>query len=194
MTKLTVSMRDQIVAKAIEKAGINKAFRDYHAERKEWACAVADESVGGADAVKALAEANKKIAAAMKSLPENLRSDLRAGPLEGAVFASFGGMRCRVNEWDGYRPARSGLMLPADHPLSVQFESLELKSKELSKRKSNLESEVRAVLESVTTVGKLLSVWPEAKELIPAQSQKASLPSVNVETLNTVIGLPSENE
>ena len=59
MTKLTVSMRDQIVGNAIDKAGITKALADLYAERRAWAEAVADESIGGAEVVAKLAEANK---------------------------------------------------------------------------------------------------------------------------------------
>ena len=106
--KLTNWIRDAIVANAVEKAGINKAYADYREERQQWACAVADESIGGAEAAALLEEANKKITRIVKSLPESLQSELRAGPLEGTVFASFGGMRTRINEWPGHRPAKTG--------------------------------------------------------------------------------------
>lgn len=194
MTRLTTSMREQIVDNALEKAGINKAFTEYADERRAWACAVADESIGGPEVIAKLEAANKKIAKAISELPKALQEDLRAGPLEGAIYASFGGMRCRVNEWEGYRPAKSGLMLPSSHQLSERFEALESKKKELDKRKHELKTEIRAVLDSVSTVGKLLAVWPESKELIPAASQKATLPSVSVESLNAAIGLPSDEE
>lgn len=191
--KLTNWIRDAIVANAVEKAGINKAYADYREERQQWACAVADESIGGADAAALLEEANKKITRIVKSLPESLQSELRAGPLEGTIFASFGGMRTRINEWPGHRPARTGMILASDHPLTIQFEKLEAREKELASKKSNLRAEVRAVVGSVTTVNKLLAVWPDAKELIPAQAvQSTNLPAVNIESLNAAIGLPSE--
>lgn len=194
MSKLTGWMRDVIVDNAIEKAGINKDALEYKAERLDWACAVADESVGGKGAVEKLDAANKKISAIVKSLPENLRSDLRAGPMESSIYVSLGGMRTRINEWPDLRPGVSGLMLPSDHPLTIQFEKLEAKEKEIISRRSNLRAEVRAVLDSVTTINKLLSVWPEAKELLPssAKPQVKNLPSVNVESLNAAIGLPTD--
>jgi len=194
MSKLTGWIRDAIVDNAVEKAGINKAFAEYRKERKEWACAVADESIGGSDVVAKLDAANKKIAGIVKSLPEHLQSDLRAGPLEGSIVVSLGGMRTLLNEWDNRRPAKSGLMLAADHPLTIQFEKLEARQRELSKKKSNLRDEVRAVVDSVTTINKLLTVWPEAKELIPSRAVAAkNLPSVNVESLNAAIGLPTDS-
>ena len=194
MSKLTGWMRDAIVDNAVEKAGINKAFQEYRAERSDWVCAVVDESIGGAEAVAKLETANKKIAAIVRELPEELRTELRAGPMEGTIYVSLGGMRARVNEFRGRRPGKSGLMLSSDHPLTVQFEKLEAREKELQLRKSNLRAEVRAVVDSVTTINKLLSVWPEAKELLPASAnpQTKNLPSVNVESLNAAIGLPTD--
>lgn len=190
--KLTSWIRDVVVDSAVEKAGINKAFSDYRDERAVWACAVADESIGGEEAVAKLSAANKKIAAIIKALPEHLQSEMRAGPMEGAIYASFGGMRTRVNEWLDQRPAKSGLMLASDHPLTIQFEKLEAREKELSRKRDNLRAEVRAVVGSVTTVNKLLTIWPEARELIPSRAKvSTSMPSVNVESLNAAIGLPT---
>ncbi|MFT7963069.1 Nmad5 family putative nucleotide modification protein, partial [Salmonella enterica] len=46
----------------------------------------------------------------------------------------------------------------------------------------------------VTTVKRLIEVWPESKELLPKEADKAStaLPALRVEDLNKMIGLPSE--
>lgn len=192
MTKLTVSLRDAIIENALDKSGWTKAWAAYSAQRKAWAEAVADESLGGADAVAALAAANKKVARIIAALPEQLRSDLRVGPLVGGIIAAFGGRRTHVNQWDSTRPAKGGLSLAANHPLTVEFERLEHLEKELVDRKTNLRAEVRAVLNSVTTVSKLIKVWPEAKELLPAHEQKGvNLPSVQLAKLNEAIGLPT---
>ncbi|WP_242452188.1 Nmad5 family putative nucleotide modification protein, partial [Providencia rettgeri] len=45
-----------------------------------------------------------------------------------------------------------------------------------------------------TTVKRLLTIWPEAKELLPKDVEKASvqLPALKVEKLNEIIGLPTE--
>ncbi|MFN0682916.1 Nmad5 family putative nucleotide modification protein, partial [Escherichia coli] len=53
---------------------------------------------------------------------------------------------------------------------------------------------VRLPLNSVTTVKRLIEVWPESKELLPKEADKAStaLPALRVEDLNKMIGLPSE--
>ena len=45
-----------------------------------------------------------------------------------------------------------------------------------------------------STVKRLIEVWPESKELLPKEADKAStaLPALRVEDLNKMIGLPSE--
>lgn len=193
MTKLTVAMRDAIVEKAVEKAGLKKEAIALAERRKVWAEKVADESVGGAEAVAKLNEANKKIARIMATLPKDLQEDLRAGPLTGSILAAFGGRRVYVNHWDGRRPAKDGLMLAADHPLTVEFEALETIEDDLKDRRDKLKHDVRAMVNSVTTVARLLAVWPEAKELIPTYAtQPKNLPAVNIDNLNAAIGLPTE--
>ena len=43
------------------------------------------------------------------------------------------------------------------------------------------------------TVKRLLEEWPEAKELLPADAPSAPLPpAIRRETLNEMIGLPSD--
>lgn len=193
MTKLTVSMRDQIVANAVDKSGITKAQEELQIERRVWANAVADESIGGAAVVALLGEANKKVARIINTLPEGLREEILVGPRVGSITAAFGGRRMIVREWEGYRPAKAGLMLAADHPLTIHFEQLETRQTELEQRRNSLRQEVRAVVNSCSTINKLLTVWPEAKELLPQQSKPVtSLPAVQVDKLNAAIGLPSE--
>jgi hypothetical protein len=57
-----------------------------------------------------------------------------------------------------------------------------------------IEATVWAALNSVTTLKRLIEVWPESKELIPKDSDnaKAALPALRVEDLNRMIGLPTE--
>jgi hypothetical protein len=84
-------------------------------------------------------------------------------------------------------------MLSADHPLTVEFEALGTIEADLNDRRNKLKYDVRAMVNSVTTVARLLAVWPEAKELIPTYAvQPKNLPAVNVEQLNSAIGLPTE--
>ncbi|MBZ7208083.1 hypothetical protein FMK66_11450 [Klebsiella michiganensis] len=65
----------------------------------------------------------------------------------------------------------------------------------LNARKKEIEATVWAALNSVTTLKRLIEVWPESKELIPENSDnaRASLPALKVEDLNRMIGLPTED-
>lgn len=63
-------------------------------------------------------------------------------------------------------------------------------------KEASIVASVEAVVNSVTTERKLLKVWPEAKELLPKASeiaQKANLPALRIEELNSIVGLPSKN-
>ncbi|MBZ7312623.1 hypothetical protein FMK79_17585 [Klebsiella oxytoca] len=64
----------------------------------------------------------------------------------------------------------------------------------LNARAKEIESTVWAALNSVTTLKRLVEVWPESKELIPESSDDArtTLPALKVEDLNRMIGLPTE--
>ena len=83
-------------------------------------------------------------------------------------------------------------MLPADHALTIEFEALEALRKQLEDERGTLRQNVRAAVNAVTTVAKLLAVWPEAAELLPTSAApKPQLPAVNVQVLNAAIGLPT---
>lgn len=190
--KLTTYLRDAVVENALVKAGVRKAEADYKADRVAWATRVADESIGGADAVAQIESANKKVAKIVATLPEHLREDVQLGPKVGNILATFGGRRIIVTEWVGYRPAKN-VNLAADHPLSVEFFTLEDRKTELDKRRDSIRVDVRAVVNSVTTVARLLAIWPEAKELLPTSAApKPQLPAIKVEHLNAAIGLPTD--
>lgn len=170
MTKLTLHIRDSIVANALAKAGVDKARAEYNAKRKAWAEAVADASLGGPEVRELLDAANKKVARIIKTLPEKLQRSMQVGPMTGGMYASFGGRRTHVNEWDNERAAVSGVLFTADDPLSIQFEQLENEDKAITEKRDAIRTQVRAALSNVNTVKQLLTAWPEAAELLPTSA------------------------
>lgn len=62
---------------------------------------------------------------------------------------------------------------------------------ELAERERALRVKVRAVVESVTTVARLVEVWPEVAELLPEvhAGPKGNLPATLIADLNAEIGL-----
>lgn len=76
--------------------------------------------------------------------------------------------------------------------LKESFEYVEKYKKDLK----DLEKEVLSTLSSISTVKKLLDIWPEAKELIPSKilEVKTNLPALKTDKLNSLIGLPSNKK
>ena len=68
---------------------------------------------------------------------------------------------------------------------------LDAMQKELSERERALRSRVKAVVESVTSVARLVEVWPEVTELLPEvhAGPKGTLPALLISDLNAEIGL-----
>lgn len=68
---------------------------------------------------------------------------------------------------------------------------LDAMRKDLWERERALRAKVKAVVESVTTVARLIEVWPEAQELLPEvhAGPKGSLPATLISDLNAELGL-----
>lgn len=68
---------------------------------------------------------------------------------------------------------------------------LEAMQRELKERETGLRNRVKAVVESVTSVGRLVEVWPEVVELLPEvhAGPKGNLPAMLISDLNAEIGL-----
>jgi len=80
--------------------------------------------------------------------------------------------------------------LKKDDPLVPLLLSLDRDKSELAKEKDALEQKITPVLNSVTTVPKLLEVWPEAKDYLPPEAfetNTAGVPAVLVSELNQAI-------
>ncbi|EEW1948380.1 Nmad5 family putative nucleotide modification protein [Escherichia coli] len=91
-------------------------------------------------------------------------------------------------------PIKDKCMFDAEHEITKRFDEICSLQQKLEAKKKDIESNVWAALNSVTTVKRLIEVWPESKELLPKEAGKAStaLPALRVEDLNKMIGLPSE--
>lgn len=78
--------------------------------------------------------------------------------------------------------------LDVDHPLTLEFNSISNDWNNLKTESIRLRSEVRAVLDSVTTVKRLLEVWPEVKDLLPElKKPTVNLPVVQIDRINAEI-------
>lgn len=93
--------------------------------------------------------------------------------------------------------------LEVDHPMTKKFEeyreiceqTTEAQTDRQTKRKA-LKLKIEPVVGSVTTVARLLDVWPEVKELLPDgwENSNGGVPAIVVADLNKAVGLPSKKE
>ena len=194
MTKMTQSLRDDIVHKACEKAGIIKRGADLHNRRAAWAEAIRIDSLGGKS--EELEKLQARFMKILKDVPEEFRGCGELVYTRSYLMLNCAGMRIRVNEWEGCKPAKREHVITADHPLAVEFEKIIAEEASLEKDRDTLRSQVKAAVAGFTTVAKLLKAWPEARELLPSKMDEAKpqLPAVQVADLNKLVGLPSDQQ
>lgn len=87
-----------------------------------------------------------------------------------------------------------GARYAPDTRLATKWELLANDWASHAESESQIEGEVYALVHSVSSVKKLLEVWPEAVEILPKHLSPppTNLPTVVIEDLNARIGLPSE--
>ncbi len=95
--------------------------------------------------------------------------------------------------YDQYGKWNKAKLYVGDELIAVEYLGLLEKSKDLTEERRQMQREVNAVLESVHTFKKLWEVWPECKSLLEKFEAKptiAILPAVQVDRLNSALGLP----
>ena len=201
--KLTNAIRDVIVHNAVAKSGLNAVRDAIVKQRAEWAEKVRLESIGGTEVEKELEELRNKYIKLRDSVPEKVIMNYGAIiRRDYDLLVNVAGISFRVYFHGGLSYSYDELVnkitpmehtLLADNPLVAEFHEIHNKQAEYDDKLSTLMNSVRAAVQKVTTVKKLLEVWPEAKELIPEEVEKQvkQLQAIKTEDLNKMIGLPS---
>lgn len=197
MSRISNALIDKIIENALAKAGVTKALADWQEARDIWVERARIIVNGATDAEIEAAVA--KVKKAHRQIPETVR----VGPYQlvnrsNYLSLNLAGLSLRFNFPDIERrivPV-SRLAITADNPLCQEFYDSEAEKKALDDRAASISAAVRAACKSVTTVKKLLEAWPEAKELLPpdVEEAKINLPTLVVSDLNSMIGLPSDEE
>lgn len=178
MTKLTELIRADIIRAAITKA-LEKEMKR-----------IEEMEFNLADTIYATVFTKEGI--------EKLRG-LPSGwvPEDGKIAFRVGSMgwnvvRCRA-------PVRlphsrsHGCLLAADSTSAIGEAWFELAAakKDLEETKAQIKMAIRPILNSVTTVNRLKTVWPDVVEFLPtiysAPAVKASLPAVQIEHVNNLL-------
>lgn len=196
MARLNKSIREAIIANAVKKSNYAERIAKIVSERMEWA-----ERVRIADMPRGMTEkadaAFLEVKRALKDIPEEYVSATRTR--RAYMYTNVAGCRIHAyfsgdanSEKHVYKFAPSHPTITADDPLADEFHAIEKRSEAAAQYKISLRTNVSAMVNSVTTIEKLLKVWPEAAELLPKASTPApQLPAVQLADLNAMIGLPS---
>ncbi|HCF8039459.1 TPA: hypothetical protein NIU56_002994 [Klebsiella pneumoniae] len=201
--RLTNALREQIAKNALTKSGVIAAIEALDLKRHEVARDARIAAFGGQERASKVDKAYEKL--------EKIEAELLSA---GASLHISGNPQCSINiaisgrrlGWISYgrdsegkeiflvTPNRDLCLFGAEHEITKRFDSLIDEEQKLNARKKEIEATVWAALKSVTTLSRLVDVWPESKELIPEniENARSTLPALKVEDLNRLIGLPTE--
>ena len=190
--RLTNDIKNTIINNALEKSGYNKEIDEYYAELSNLAVEIHEESFGGHKEMHRKLKIIEKANEAFKSI------DSRAAYIRvhynHSVSCEVGGQIRYLDLPFKEAVVTCTLKIPGDHPIAYKLHALDNLFEDLTKKRGDVINIVNPILNSVTTAKKLVTIWPEAEELLPKECQlpaKTNLPAIQIESANTLIGLPS---
>lgn len=192
MTRITKDLASKIVKAAVAKAGI--PVREIKLENDKFLLfeALRVETLGGKEKAAAYEGVNARAKKAFKDLPQELREHHNICRTGSRLYLNLAGLSVEYRFKDLRVMSGSRVAVLAENPLVQQFHDLSAAERELKEERTALETQVKAVVSSYTTVAKLVAAWPESAELVPAAPPpvKQNLPATPVSSLNASIGLP----
>lgn len=111
---------------------------------------------------------------------------------------TYTGFEVRVDGQRRYYRLENEVPMPAEEPvrnmpaaLKEEAFTLELRKEKFMERLSEARRQTRAVIHSVTTLKKLLEVWPECKKLLPKELKEPTTTAlaIPIPQLNSMLGL-----
>lgn len=200
--RLTTVIREQIAKNALAKSGVTADLAALQKQRNEAARAARIHAFGGEKKAQEIDSLFAKMTKIEKQIQELGASTYVSSGRSGNINIAIGGRRLG---WVSYgvddkgeeiylvTPNRDQCLFAADHEITKRFDEIFAAEAKAEKRKEEIEKTVWAALNSVSTIKRLVEVWPESQELIPenVDSVRASLPALKVEDLNKMIGLPT---
>lgn len=117
------------------------------------------------------------------------------------VFRNAGITEDSDRKWQRFPSKWKGSVVkqyPGDHALVEEFQKLDNEWNELKTEMERSKKVAMAAMTSVSTVKKLIDVWPEveefAKHYLEDGERKAILPAIPRDQLNTLLNLPPEEQ
>lgn len=193
MTRLTADHKRTIANNAVNTSDIKERRKERDARRLAWGENVR-QWVNGGDEKKAT-QISEKIKNLLAEMPEGFYDHSQILYLSNYKRVSFGGVRDHVYaDWGASRIVRGGVSrvaIPKGHELETEYLAIGALDKGIKADAEKIRAQVHALIGSITTVAKLLKVWPEVRELLPPGLEHGkTLPAVPVADLNAAIGLP----
>ena len=188
--RITNKLRDLLVSKAIENSPLNKKEAELEKLISEQADVIRLEVIGGKETEKAIIRFFKNSEKMLESFPIRV----------GGIFSPYGS-HITINYQGRYHPIDLGeptkiipfnkVVISSANEAMDRYENLLTQRDECRASIIALESNIYAVLKSVTTIKQLLKVWPDAKDLLPdPKSKESTLPAIPIKELNKQLGLP----
>ena len=198
MSRLTNEIRNKIIDNAIKKALGDRESVQLKGLADKFSAKLIETAVG--DNLEKLKMIEQSITNLIGQIPKNFRqceteTHVRKDSADRLNIAG------QAVDWyfdnEQIFPStnwRERYVIPQGHILVSLMEDYRAEQKKVEDIRNNVRENVRALVYSVTTVKKLLEVWPESLELIPTNVAKpiVQLPSIKIEQLNALIGVPSE--
>lgn len=195
MTRLTVDLKKTIARNAQEKSNAAKKLKELESVEHDLARRALVDYAGGESELTKFTLKAKRAYKALSELPSEFHHD-REPPKKSSIDIRCEGLGHNVtlNFKIPKLFANRGYYRVKDKRLAADIVKWWNAHSAAYEERSNVYHEVMGALSSITTVKKLLEVWPEAAELLPADvgTAKSSLPMVQTDDLNRIIGLPSE--
>lgn len=204
--RLNSRIRSEICDNAIIKSDVRPRRQTLKTKKAEWAEKVRIKAIGGAESDNKINNAIKRIDKILSDLPDGVKTGYHAIRQNCEIYLNIAGHRytAQFSGNDSRKPRDEQIIkvtpyefvLKADDPLTEEFHQLENEYEVINARESDIRANVNAVLGKVNTVGRLLELWPEAKELLPTNLSppKPQLPAVKIDDLNVTIGLPTGDD
>lgn len=208
MSRLNNSIREKIIANAIEKSGVLSRQEELDKRRADLAEHLRIKAIGGELEDKIYEDTIKKIDAYLeKNKHKHIDTSVYPIANDDELYVNFAGMSVNlyfhggenrkdhkhINKYTGDNDYHKRLVITTSDEEYATLDKIMKEQKAISDIKEAVISKTRAVVNSVTTIKKLVEVWPESLELIPKIERPVSTALVaNVESLNAAIGLPSE--
>lgn len=196
MTRLTNAMRETIVDRAAAKSGLPDKLAAVKEKQFDWAERLRVFLLGGPEKAAYYAGLNADSQRLYGELPKGLREAHFSVNRESQMYVNLAGANLRVH-LRGYAEAFDNQQaVEACNPLVQEFYDLETERKAAESAVFTLRQQVRATVDSFTTIATLLKAWPEAAELVEglAPEPKAQFPAICAEQLNSLVGLPSTSK